>query len=575
MLYRTSCSESAVMPWQSQLSRVRFLTPVQMQVWRSVCRCHRILSAADVPEFAAHVAAVSSTATAAAATGPAAGSALARLRAIIKQHSRQHSQQQQQQQLSAALAECQDLSASQEQLRVQRRSALQQQLDASVQIAALLPQRYRGVLLLRLPVKPPTRVQTDVWLAAESAKQGSRKGLSRVWAKGIVTPYGSAAAAAAGLAQGAAAADAAVAATAAAAATSSKGAQSGPDFVMHANTGKLIPVMPAAAKAAGRTSGTPAGGLAALAAVTPLGAAARTTAAAADSQADYADGELALVATPNLLLSLPSQREVDEGKAEAAAAAGLGSKPNADHTPAAAAAAADEAAHGESNSQEGDEDDDFEAPASPKYDERSFFFSATGRTGGSNSSRVKPRKMRSRAAEQQQQQQQQQQLIMQGTPRQAVDLTPADAAAATATAAEADDTAAAVTPPPPSAAAAAATALDTAGRVSGMGTVATALPRSPGMLTVGTATVASLRLPGRSEHITPPAVPGSSGDASADGKTTAGGKTAAGRTPPSQLGFKRRVRGGAGSKAVQRPELSIVAVEVHADSRGSLLPDPR
>jgi hypothetical protein len=117
--------------------------------------------------------------------------------------------------------------------------------------------------------------------------------------------------------------------------------------------------------------------------------------------------------------------------------------------------------------------------------------------------------------------------------------------------------------------------LDTARGGQRMGAVPTALPRSPGMLTVGTATVASLQLPGRSEHITPPAVPGSSGDASADGKTAAGGRTAAGRTPPSQLGFKRRGQGGPGARAVQRPELSIVAVEVHADSRGSLLSDPR
>lgn len=59
-------------------------------------------------------------------------------------------------------------------------------------------------------------------------------------------------------------------------------------------------------------------------------------------------------------------------------------------------------------------------------------------------------------------------------------------------------------------------------------------------------------------QITPPA-PGTS-------NTTGGG----GPTPPSQVGFK-----AGGADAARGEQLTVVAVEVHADSRGALLPDPR
>jgi hypothetical protein len=62
--------------------------------------------------------------------------------------------------------------------------------------------------------------------------------------------------------------------------------------------------------------------------------------------------------------------------------------------------------------------------------------------------------------------------------------------------------------------------------------------------------------------------------ASKPGPASAAG--AAGAKAPSQLGFKQaRSSQGSGRVGGGVPELRLLAVEVHADSRGSLLPDPR
>jgi hypothetical protein len=81
-------------------------------------------------------------------------------------------------------------------------------------------------------------------------------------------------------------------------------------------------------------------------------------------------------------------------------------------------------------------------------------------------------------------------------------------------------------------------------------------------------------LPGHTEHITPPTATMGQTTASKPGPGPAAG--ASGAKAPSQLGFKQQ-RGsqGSGRGGGLVPELRVLAVEVHADSRGSLLPDPR
>ena len=56
----------------------------------------------------------------------------------------------------------------------------------------------------------------------------------------------------------------------------------------------------------------------------------------------------------------------------------------------------------------------------------------------------------------------------------------------------------------------------------------------------------------------------------AGGSYPSGSKGGGGPTPPSQLGFKQHK--GSGDEG---PQLGVLGVEVHADSRGRLLPDPR
>eukprot|EP00775_Hariotina_reticulata_P012068 gene12067-12209_t len=172
-----------------------------------------------------------------------------------------------------------------------------------------------------------------------------------------------------------------------------------------------------------------------------------------------------------------------------------------------------------------DEEEEYDEPASPKYDERTFFFSGSTKSHKKrrDSEPIKKTGGRIRTGAQQRPPARQ------------------DAAAPPATAA-------------------------TAGAITS--------PAAAGSVPGGTA--ASLHLPGSSEHITPPA------PTAAQQQQQAGGNAAAGRTP-SQIRFKqqqgkpRQGARGAANKGdvITWPELNILAVEIHADSRGSLLPDPR
>jgi hypothetical protein len=203
-------------------------------------------------------------------------------------------------------------------------------------------------------------------------------------------------------------------------------------------------------------------------------------------------------------------------------------------------------------------EEDYEAPASPKWDERSFFFSAAAARSSARIRTVSRRRgsLAANAAagtpatqarfvhggvhkHHPQQQQQQQGAIQDSTPAQE----PAGAEAAGSGGGPA-----------------------TSGNASG-GSAKTPLKATVPPL---------LRLPGHTEHITPPTAAMGQTPASKPGPASAAAAAAAGAKAPSQLGFKQ-ARGSLGSRRVGGgvPELRLLAVEVHADSRGSLLPDPR
>jgi hypothetical protein len=564
----------------------------------------------------------------------------------------------------------------------QRQALLQQQLHKVLTEGFALPQRYRGVLLFKLPVRPPSRAETDAWLLAQQASQGTRTRGSRGRASAAaavqqgIRPYG-----ATGMSGAAPAAGGGVSAVGSgrvqraqtqlqrgipAAAAPTQAAPAAADFRMDANTGRLVPVLSTGLAAAHSTPGMARSGLTAAAA-----ALAAATAAAAGGGSGYGgygpstqvgveiEAELGLLSTP-LLLSVPSQpqqqqlqlqlhrtqsmptaslqmthgaaidtqpgRQQQQGSGQlrlqlsadsqhkqehttaAAAAAGL-PPPSGGHHPAFAAGPSHELEEC-SDDIEVSSDGDFEAPASPKYDERSFFFSAAA---ARSSARIRSGSRSQRR-------------------HSATFSTPA-APAAVPIPAAGDNVQGGVGQPVSGKAAGGARGaqagaggqpgyqriheqLKQAARrrssAAGGGGAAAApgsfslpgsTPRagpgagSPDADSAAAATAAgaatssggartppkgtappSLRLPGHTEHITPPTAAMVQTPAS---KAAAGGPAAAVRgasagKAPSQLGFKQQ-RGsqGSGKEGGAVPELRLAAVEVHADSRGSLLPDPR
>jgi hypothetical protein len=453
------------------------------------------------------------------------GQAITRLKAAWQQ------QQQQPVQAGQQPDSCQHQEQQQQPRQLQRQQNLQRQLDIWLAEAAALPQRLQGVLLLKLPVLPPSRAQTDAWLAArglagQGRSTGQRNGAAVKSLGGaadrqqqqqqqvtLEAPQTNTA-----MHEGAiAAAAAAVSATPV-------------DFIMDVNSGKFVPVTAAATTAAAAAAAyTPAKGLgnsngssfpaAALTAATPRGAAAAAVAAAEE------DAELGLLATPALLLSATtdgSQSDLNEQQQQqqnnvTTAVSGFAS-PDGERERVAGSS------NGGWEQQEQQDLDEYEEPASPKYDERTFFFSGTTKahkkrhtTHGTLSWRSAGR----RGTEGAQQQP--------GTRLEA----------------------------------AAATSLTAAGSAPNV-------------------TPASLHLPGSSEHITPPqAAPAA---AAKQQQQHADVGNAAGKTP-SQMRFKQQQQQGKRKQGehkaadhcdvIIRPELNILAVEIHADSRGALLPDPR
>jgi hypothetical protein len=123
-------------------------------------------------------------------------------------------------------------------------------------------------------------------------------------------------------------------------------------------------------------------------------------------------------------------------------------------------------------------------------------------------------------------------------------------------------------------------ARQTAGSSGGDAASGRPVSRTPGAARSGGGAAAG-RAPW--SQITPPTAAGKAAAAAATAGAAAGappppppaGGGAAGpapkaATPPSQLGFKHEGEGAVGGE-----QLTILAVEVHADSRGALLPDPR
>ena len=560
----------------------------------------------------------------------------------------------------------------------QRQALLQQQLHKVLTEAFALPQRYRGVLLFKLPVRPPSRAETDAWLLAQQAAQGTRLKGSRgrtgatAAAQQGIKPYGAKHATHPTAGRGAAssAGRGGVQHVPAAAVATQAGLPAAPtaaaaDFRMDANTGRLVPVLSTGLAAAHVTPGTARSGISAAAAALAAATAAAAAAGGGSSYGGYGpstqagaeiEAELGLLSTP-LLLYVPTQPQQQQqqqqeklhrtqstptasqqitpgaaidtqqggqqqqGSGQLRLRLSTDSEHNQDHTTAAAAAglppsgghrSAVNAAGPSHVLEEGSDDievssdSDFEAPASPKYDERSFFFSAAA---ARSSARIRSssRSQRRHSA-------------VTATP---AIPTPADVLTA-AVAAEGG-----LTQPLGATAGGVRGAQAGAGgqpgyqriheqlkqaarrrssAAGGGGAAATAvgafaLPAStphagagagsPDVDNAAAAAAASssggartppkgtappsLRLPGHTEHITPPTAAMGHTPAS---KAAAGGPAAAVRgasagKAPSQLGFKQQ-RGSQGSgKEGVVPELRLAAVEVHADSRGSLLPDPR